>query len=62
MRHLITTTSAATGKVRFAPQAGPAGRRTIVAIVEQYGLPRKTIKVTSFRALGSAEARQRSRS
>ncbi len=52
VRHLIATTSAATGKVRFTTQAGPAGRRTIVAIVEQYGLPRKTIKVTSFRASG----------
>jgi hypothetical protein len=52
VRHLIATTSAATGQVRFAPQAGPAGRRTIVAIVEQYGLPRKTIKITSFHASG----------
>jgi hypothetical protein len=52
VRHLIASTSASTGKVRFAPQAGPAGRRTIVAIVSQYGLPRTTIKVTSFRASG----------
>ncbi len=52
VRHLITTTSAASGKVRFAPQAGPAGRRTIVAIVQQYGLPRKTLTVASFHAAG----------
>ena len=43
VRHLITTTAKATGKVRFTPQTGPAGRRRIVAIVEQYGLPRTTI-------------------
>jgi hypothetical protein len=52
VRHLLTTTTKATGKLRFTPQAGPAGRRTIVAIVEQYGLPRKTITVASFRASG----------
>jgi hypothetical protein len=52
VRHLLMTTTKATGKIRFTPQAGPAGRRTIVAIVEQYGLPRKTITVASFRSLG----------
>jgi hypothetical protein len=52
VRHLLATTTQATGKVRFTPQTGPAGRRTIVAIVEQYGLPRKVITVASFHTPG----------
>jgi len=52
VRHLITTTTKATGSVRFTPQAGPAGVRKIVAIVDQDGLPRTTIDVASFRASG----------
>ena len=52
VRHLITTTAKASGKVRFTPQTGPAGRRRIVAIVEQYGLPRATVDLGSFRAPG----------
>ena len=52
VRHLITTTAKATGKIRFTPLTGPAGRRRIVAIVEQNGLPRATITVASFRAPG----------
>ena len=52
VRHLITTTAKATGKVRFTPQTGPAGHRRIVAIVEQNGLPRATLNVASFRAPG----------
>ena len=52
VRHLITTTAKATGKIRFTPQTGPASRRRIVAIVEQYGLPRVTFTVGSFRAPG----------
>jgi hypothetical protein len=52
VRHLIGTTSKASGKIRFTPQAGPAGRRTIVAIVDQFGLPRKTITVASFHSAG----------
>ena len=51
VRHLITTTAKATGKIRFTPQTGPAGHRRIVAIVEQYGLPRDP-HVASFRAPG----------
>jgi len=42
----------ASGSVRFTPQTGPAGRRRIVAIVEQYGLPRATLTLGSFRAAG----------
>jgi hypothetical protein len=52
VRHLITTTAKASGSVRFTPQTGPAGRRRIVAIVEQYGLPRATLTLGSFRAPG----------
>ena len=52
VRHLITTTAKASGKVRFTPQTGPAGHRRIVAIVEQYGLPRATLNVGFFRAPG----------
>ena len=52
VRHLITTTAKASGRVRFTPQTGPAGRRRIVAIVEQYGLPRATLTLASFRAPG----------
>lgn len=49
VRHLLTTTTKATGTIHFTPQTGPAaGRHTIVAIVDQYGLPRKTITVASF--------------
>ena len=51
VRHLITTTAKASGRLRFMPQTGPAGRRRIVAIVEQYGLPRATLTLGSFRAL-----------
>ena len=43
VRHLITTTAAASGSVAFTPQAGPRGRRQIVAVVEQYKLPRATV-------------------
>jgi hypothetical protein len=52
VRHLLVTTAKPTGKIHFKPQAGPAGRRTIVAIVEQYGLPRQTITVASFHSAG----------
>jgi hypothetical protein len=52
VRHLLVTTGKPSGKIRFTPQAGLAGRRTIVAIVEQYGLPRTTITVASFHSSG----------
>ena len=41
---------AARGRLRFAPATGPAGRRRIVALVEQSGLPRKRVTVAAFRA------------
>jgi hypothetical protein len=49
VRHLIVTTTKASGKVRFTPEQGPAGRR-IVAIVDQNGRPRTTLNVGSFKA------------
>ena len=39
----ITTTRKARGSVRFRPADGPAGKRSIVALVEQAGLPRARI-------------------
>lgn len=38
------------GSVTFAPARGAGGRRTIVAEVEQNGLPRRNIVVTRYRA------------
>lgn len=47
-----TVTSAGSGTVRFAPADGPAGRRTIQALVEQDGKPRKVVDVASYVAPG----------
>ena len=47
---VITTTSAATGTVSFAPAPGSAGTRTIVAEISQNGVPRKTVDVASYDA------------
>jgi hypothetical protein len=46
----ITVTRAARGRVRFTPAPGPAGKRGVVAYVEQNGLARKRITVASYRA------------
>lgn len=43
-----------TGTVSFSPASGPAGRRTIEALVEQDGLPRERVVVGSFDAAGPA--------
>lgn len=43
-----------TGKVSFSPGSGPAGRRTIEAIVEQDGVPRDRFVVDTFDAAGPA--------
>jgi hypothetical protein len=40
----------ACGRLRFTPGPGPAGRRTIEAIVEQAGKPRANLKVATYRA------------
>ena len=50
VRNQIGVTSAARGRLRFTPAVGPAGRRRVVAFVEQNGLPRKRVTVGSFRA------------
>jgi hypothetical protein len=38
----------ASGTLRFSPAEGPAGKRQIVALVEQDGVPRREIVVTSY--------------
>lgn len=52
VRNAIASTSAARGSVRFRPADGPAGKRSIVALVEQDGQPRTTLTVGSYRAPG----------
>ena len=52
VKRAITSTASARGSVRFRPADGPAGKRTIVALVEQDGQPRTTITVGSYRAPG----------
>ena len=52
VRHLLTTTTKAHGRVRFTPMDGPAGTRKIVALVEQAGAPRATLTAGSYRAPG----------
>jgi hypothetical protein len=53
VRNAITTTKAARGSARFRLADGPAGRRRIVALVEQNGLPRTTLTAGSYRAPGT---------
>ena len=36
------------GKLRFSPAYGPKGKRTIVALVESFGTPRKQLNVASY--------------
>jgi hypothetical protein len=52
VRNAITTTASRSGSVRFRPANGPAGKRDIVAIVEQDRQPRTTLTVGSYRAPG----------
>ncbi len=52
VRNAITTTTAARGSVRFRPADGPAGRRKIVAMVQQGGRPRVNLTAGSYRAPG----------
>jgi len=47
---VIATTRSRRGHVRFRPADGRAGKRRIVALVEQDGVPRDTIKAGSYRA------------
>ena len=53
VRNAITTTETVRGSVRFRPAAGPAGRRRIVALVQQNDLPRTTLTAGSYRAPGT---------
>jgi hypothetical protein len=47
---VITRTADARGTVEFTPADGPAGARSIVAIVEQGGLPRLRTTVAQYEA------------
>ncbi|MGH2894718.1 MAG: hypothetical protein ACRDPM_15860, partial [Solirubrobacteraceae bacterium] len=38
------------GTLRFSPAAGPAGKRTVYAIVSEGGVARESVPVTSYRA------------
>jgi hypothetical protein len=42
------------GTLRFTPAAGPAGTRTVYAIVSESGVARESVPVTSYRAPGPA--------
>ena len=48
--------SGTTGTLRFAPAPGAGGRRTVVAVVSQNGLPRAEVPVTTYRT-GPVRAR-----
>jgi hypothetical protein len=52
VRNAITSTTSKRGSVRFRPADGPAGKRAIVAMVEQDGQPRVNLTVGSYRAPG----------
>ncbi|WP_284536207.1 PKD domain-containing protein [Nocardioides sp. T2.26MG-1] len=49
---LLATVTDAKGRIRFQPAPGPAGTRSIVAVVEQDGVPREEVTVTTYRAPG----------
>ena len=61
VRNVIATTRASRGRVRFRPADGPAGKRRIVAMVEQNGLPRKTLTAGSYRAPGTLKPKRPTR-
>lgn len=48
--HVLGTARAATGRLPFRTADGPAGARTVVAVVENEGTVRKEITVARFRA------------
>lgn len=52
----LKTTKKAKGGFRFSPAPGPRGRREIVALVEQNGLPRTRLTVATYRAPATAKA------
>jgi hypothetical protein len=49
---IVDSTTRSHGSVRFRPADGPAGKRSIVALVEQDGNPRATLTAGSYRAPG----------
>lgn len=57
VNNVIATSSAATGQKSFKPAEGPAGKRKIVAMVEQNGFPRTNLTVGSYRAPGPSSRR-----
>ncbi len=50
--HQIGTAKGTSGTLPFAPADGPAGRRKIVALIGQDGLPRPRVTLASFTAPG----------
>jgi hypothetical protein len=56
--HNLGATTAATGTLRFTPAIGPAGRRTIVALVTLGGMPSKRLVVASYIAPGPPRAQR----
>jgi hypothetical protein len=48
--HTLGTVRGGKGTLRLRPADGPRGRRRVVALVEQDGLPRKRITVAHFKA------------
>ena len=50
--HLIGTADGSHGTLRFSPEIGPAGRRSILAIVSMGGLPTERLAVASYLAPG----------
>jgi hypothetical protein len=50
--HAIGTARAARGRLAFSPANGPAGKRTIIAIVTENGLPRERVAVATYNAPG----------
>jgi hypothetical protein len=46
----LLSTSRASGRLVFTPAAGPGGRRQIVALVSEHGLPRTRLVVARFTA------------
>lgn len=50
VRRVIAATRRSSGRLAFTPADGPGGRRAIIALVEQDGLPRASIAAGSYRA------------
>jgi hypothetical protein len=57
--HTLVNTRASRGLVRFRPAYGPGGKRRIVAIVREHGLPRRELLLAHFKVHGVAPRRVR---